>query len=250
MHDSEFMLRSGPAHSESPASLHSPVLAAYWRLPRFLNGERGLFFAPVTVPEGRLEDIFLGRMVQIGSDGKRRAEWVRAAEDGASDIYRVREEEEKGGGGGHAGEKRLDVAQMLEAWGAFAVSINMCVCVCATCLWAGISRLVGPAWGCGASLCSKTSPASSERLPLPELQRRRRMGAWWRDSASPLPCKTHTGYNTHSSGLRCCCCHNNHNSMCGQTSEEKSCWELQMQKVWQTFDLYSANNFITVYGVK
>ncbi len=184
--------------------------------------------------------------VQLGADGKRRAEWVRAAEDGASESYRVREEEkeeeeeeeekrEDRAEKGEEGEERRDVAQMLGAWGGLiAVSVCVCVsvresvCVCATCLWAGISRLVGPAWGCGASLCSETGPAPSERLPVPELQRWWRLGAW-RGSASPLPCinththtHTHRVQNTHSSP-QFCCCHDNHKSMFGQTNGEKSC---------------------------
>lgn len=47
------------------------MLAVYWRLPRFLKGERGLFLAAVAVPGGRVEDMFPGCVVQLGSERQR-----------------------------------------------------------------------------------------------------------------------------------------------------------------------------------
>lgn len=46
------------SHSPFPGSLHSPVLAVYCRLPRFLKGERGLLLAAAVVPGCMLEDMF------------------------------------------------------------------------------------------------------------------------------------------------------------------------------------------------
>ena len=111
--------------------LHSPVLAVYCRLPRFLNGDSGLLLAAAAVPAGRLEDMFPG-WVRFSS--ARRAEWVRAAEDGAPESYGVREEEKKE----EEEEERRDVStdagslrglQSAYVWVCVRVCVYMCACV-------------------------------------------------------------------------------------------------------------------------
>lgn len=147
--------------SAVPVCHHSPVLAVYCRLPLFLKGDKGLFLAPVPpaeFPEVRLEDMFLGL---AGSNWEKKS-WVSQSCGWRSGDKRHSERgQERRPGTDRRGE---------EGWstdaGSLRESVPVSVFVCERVwMWAGISRVVGAAWGCGASLCIGTVPAPSERLP-------------------------------------------------------------------------------------
>lgn len=190
--------------------------------------------------------------VSLAQIGKRRAEWVRAAADGAAIRDTVRED--KRGDRGQTGEERRDGAQMLGVWGSRCQSACPCVSVCvyARAVWmrAGISRLVGPAWGCGASLCIGTVPAPSVRLRCLSCSTD---GGWGCDGeAHPQHAMRRHAFTctpsttTLSTIAQSCCCHSNHKSKCGQASEEKSCGysKTEVVKVNSTHSVF-ANHLLS-----
>lgn len=150
--------------SAVPVCHHSPVLAVYCRLPLFLKGDKGLFLAPVPpaeFPEVRLEDMFPG----LAGSNWEKTIWVSQSCGWRSGDKRHSERgQERRPGTDRRGEEgwSTDAGSLRES---VPVSVFVCVYARAVWMWAGISRLVGPAWGCGASLCIGTVPAPSERLP-------------------------------------------------------------------------------------
>lgn len=226
MHSPEFKLRSGPVHSLSPALTCAGRVLKAAPLPEW--GEE-LVFRPSDISRGQVGGHFPGL---CGSDCFRwvKESWVSHSCGGWSvaDLQSVR-------GGGEKMRwmtyRREKVRCSTDAGSLESFCIQckyVCVCVLRACEQGFPDWLVqhGAAEHPSAA---KQAPPPPKDSPRPELQRWRKMRAWWRGSASPLPrTNTHTEYNTHSSSLRVCCCHDNHNLMCGQTTEEQSCWELQI----------------------
>lgn len=77
---------------------HSPVLAAYCRLPRFLKGDRGLPLAPEVVPVGMLVDMLSGSAQRGWIDW----ELCESSEDGVSEGQR-----RQGEGGVEEGRRKM-----------------------------------------------------------------------------------------------------------------------------------------------
>jgi len=180
--------------SPSPCNLHSPVLAAYCRLPRFLKGERGLFLAPVAAPGGRLEDMLWvpGCVVQAVKGKGELSPSCRGLS--VRELTRRKERRGRRCSTDAGCLRRYDCSQRK------CVYLSVCVCLCATCV-------LHPDWLVQrASLCSETNPAPSERLSCGSCSAD---GGWGAG---------HT--HTHGS-LQFCCCHDNHKS-----------WAIQRQVVY------------------
>lgn len=151
--------------SPSPCNLHSPVLAAYCRLPRFLKGERGLFLAPVAAPGGRLEDMLWvpGCVVQAVKGKGELSPSCR----GLSVRELTRRKERRGRRcSTYAGcLRRYDCSQRKCVY--LCVFVCVCVSVCYVC---ATSRLVGPA----CITMQRNKPRPLRKALVRELQR------WWR----------------------------------------------------------------------
>lgn len=133
-----------PTVTLKPSSLSSPNLppltcaGCVLQAATLPEGGKGLVFGP-RGPGGAPRGQVGGHVPRLCGSGwfRWRAEWVRAAEDGASESYRARkqeEEKEEEERNDRKRKEREDVAQMTGAWGGLiAVSVNLCICVC-TCV--------------------------------------------------------------------------------------------------------------------